>query len=139
MAIEQEAIWLRPRVIQMRALLRRVKDARVEAVLREFITDRGAQLSPNHRTWRNNRHEKSPAPKCGAQLPLWSSVRESGAQSTLSLAQVRAPGERCRPLTSQTRHPVISVTFITTNQWQVCQRGAEHRTARTRSSRPRPR
>ena len=44
MAIEQEAIWLRPRVIQMRALLRRVKDARVEAVLREFITDAEARL-----------------------------------------------------------------------------------------------
>jgi hypothetical protein len=44
MEIEQEAIWLRPRVIQMRALLRRVKDARVEAVLREFITDAEARL-----------------------------------------------------------------------------------------------
>jgi hypothetical protein len=44
MAIEQEAIWLRPRVIQMRALLRRVKDARVEAVLREFITNAEARL-----------------------------------------------------------------------------------------------
>jgi hypothetical protein len=39
MSHEQEAIWLRPRVIQMRALLRRVKDARVEEVLREFIAD----------------------------------------------------------------------------------------------------
>jgi len=44
MAIEQEAIWLRPRVIQMRALLRRVKDTRVEAVLREFIADAEARL-----------------------------------------------------------------------------------------------
>jgi hypothetical protein len=44
MEIEQEAIWLRPRVIQMRALLRRVKDARVEAVLREFIADAEARL-----------------------------------------------------------------------------------------------
>ena len=24
--------------------------------------------------WANNRHEKSPAPKCGAQLPLWHST-----------------------------------------------------------------
>jgi hypothetical protein len=44
MAIDQEAIWLRPRVIQMRALLRRVKDARVESVLREFIADAEARL-----------------------------------------------------------------------------------------------
>ena len=44
MAIDQEAIWLRPRVIQMRALLRRVKDARVEFVLREFIADAEARL-----------------------------------------------------------------------------------------------
>jgi hypothetical protein len=44
MAIDEEAIWLRPRVIQMRALLRRVKDARVESVLREFIADAEARL-----------------------------------------------------------------------------------------------
>ncbi len=44
MAFEQEAIWLRPRVIQMRALLRHVKDARIEAALREFIADAEARL-----------------------------------------------------------------------------------------------
>ena len=55
------------------------------------------------------------------------------------LAQVRAPGEPCRPLIRQTRHPVISITFIAASLWQASQRGAEDRTARTRSSRPRPR
>jgi hypothetical protein len=44
MAIEKESIWLRPRVIQMRALLRHVKNARVETALREFITDAESRL-----------------------------------------------------------------------------------------------
>ena len=44
MATDQELTWLRPRVIQMRALLRHVKDARVETVLREFIADAEARL-----------------------------------------------------------------------------------------------
>ena len=50
MATDQESIWLRPRVIQMRALLRHVKDARVEPVLREFIADAEARLELLGRT-----------------------------------------------------------------------------------------
>jgi len=44
MTFEKESLWLRSRVIQMRALLRHVKNARVESVLREFITDAEARL-----------------------------------------------------------------------------------------------
>jgi hypothetical protein len=44
MAIERESLWLRPRVIQMRAMLRYVKNQAVEAALREFITDAEARL-----------------------------------------------------------------------------------------------
>jgi hypothetical protein len=44
MAIEQEAAWLRARVIQMRSLLRHVENARVENVLREFIADAETRL-----------------------------------------------------------------------------------------------
>lgn len=44
MAIEQEAVWLRPRIIQMRAMLRRVKDRNVENALREFIADAESRL-----------------------------------------------------------------------------------------------
>jgi hypothetical protein len=44
MAFEEESIWLRPRVIQMRGLLRHVKNARVETALREFITDAETRL-----------------------------------------------------------------------------------------------
>ena len=39
MAIDPELIWLRPRVIRMRALLRYAKDERVETALKELITD----------------------------------------------------------------------------------------------------
>ena len=39
MAIDLELVWLRPRVIRMRALLRYAKDERVEAALKDLITD----------------------------------------------------------------------------------------------------
>jgi hypothetical protein len=39
MAIDPELLWLRPRVIQMRALLRYAKDARVETALKDLIID----------------------------------------------------------------------------------------------------
>ena len=55
MATDQESIWLRPRVIQMRALLRHVKDARVEPVLREFIADAEARLELLDEQARNQR------------------------------------------------------------------------------------
>ena len=55
MAVDQESIWLRPRVIQMRALLRHVKDTRVETVLREFIADAEARLELLDEQARNQR------------------------------------------------------------------------------------
>jgi len=55
MATDQESIWLRPRVIQMRALLRHVKDARVEAVLREFIAEARLELLDERTTKSTNR------------------------------------------------------------------------------------
>ena len=47
----------------------------------------GLRVSPN---------EKSPAPKCGASRHTLCARKECLAQSVSSLAQVRAPGERCR-------------------------------------------
>jgi hypothetical protein len=45
MAIDPEIVWLRPRVICMRALLRFAKDARVEAALKDLITDAEDRLA----------------------------------------------------------------------------------------------
>jgi hypothetical protein len=42
--VEEEAVWLRPHIIQMRALLHHANDARVESALREFIAAAEARL-----------------------------------------------------------------------------------------------
>jgi hypothetical protein len=63
MAIYPELLWLRPRVIQMRALLRHAKDGRVEAALRELITqaeDRLEALEQQARTEKNDYRSKKP-------------------------------------------------------------------------------
>jgi hypothetical protein len=41
---EDEAAWLRARIIRLRRLLRHVKDSQVEAGLKEFIGDAEARL-----------------------------------------------------------------------------------------------
>jgi hypothetical protein len=54
--MEEEATWLRARVIRLRAALRFSKDARTEVILREVISDaedRLAALDHVHRTAAN--------------------------------------------------------------------------------------
>jgi hypothetical protein len=43
--IEDEMSWLRHRVVRMRTILRFAKDPRIEAGLRELITDAEARLT----------------------------------------------------------------------------------------------
>jgi hypothetical protein len=43
--IEDEVGWLRHRIVRMRTILRFAKDARIEAGLRELITDAEARLT----------------------------------------------------------------------------------------------
>ena len=41
---EDEASWLRPRIIRLRTALRFVKDSRTETILREFVAEAEERL-----------------------------------------------------------------------------------------------
>ncbi len=60
MFIEPEVLWLRPRVIRMRALLRHVKVHRVEMALKELIADAEDRLEALEEQARKEKLDRRP-------------------------------------------------------------------------------